>query len=512
MPARSPCPDAPALRELLLGRLLPEDGDPLYEHLEECDRCEEYARAFRPNDWLNDAIRTIVGGDGCENPSVLALIEALRRMGPPRPDSNGANESPSPEDDNDHHGTILSYTIPPPGEAIETRRELFDFLAPALEPDELGRLGQYRILKVLGSGGMGVVFHADDPALQRPVALKAMLPALAVSASARRRFLREGRAVAALHHDHIVPIYQVGEDRGVPYIAMPLLHGESLDNRLERLGTLPTAEVYRIGREIAQGLAAAHAKGLVHRDIKPANVWLEFGGDAVPEPGSGRVKILDFGLVRPVADAHLTQEGAIVGTPAFMAPEQASGAAVDARTDLFSLGCVLYRMTTGQVPFAGRDAVATLLAVDSEHPPAPVEITPAVPPALSALVMRLLAKNPADRPASAREVIELLTKGGGERRCSAASESQAEMAAMGGARLHGVRWRRRRCGNGLPGFRADQARRRCHRHGRPGRGGRRQRRPYNTHCRSENEKILPTRPYRLDAFPCRRSRRATRVA
>ena len=151
------------------------------------------------------------------------------------------------------------------------------------------------------------------------------------------------------------------------------------------------------------GLEAAHAKGLVHRDIKPANVWLE--SDA-----AGRVKILDFGLARPTADAKVTQEGAIIGTPAFMAPEQAGGGRVDARSDLFSLGCVLYRAATGDDPFVGSDAVAVLLAVASREPRPPREVNPAVPPALSALVMRLLAKDPVGRPASAREVVERLAK------------------------------------------------------------------------------------------------------
>src|SRR5262249_54020502 len=149
-------------------------------------------------------------------------------------------------------------------------REMYDFLAPPQRADEIGRLGPYRVLKVLGSGGMGVVFRAEDVQLQRPVALKAMLPALASSTSARERFLREARAAAAIEHDYIVPIYQVGEDRGVPFLAMKLLAGEPLEDRLKR-GELPLAEVLRITREIAVGLAAAHQRGLVHRDIKPAN-------------------------------------------------------------------------------------------------------------------------------------------------------------------------------------------------------------------------------------------------
>ncbi len=194
----------------------------------------------------------------------------------------------------------------------------------------MGRLGPYRVLKVLGAGGMGVVFQAEDTLLQRQVALKAILPCLAASPAARQRFLREARAAAGLEHDNIVLIYKVGEDRGVPFIAMPLLKGETLKDRLEREPRLPLAVLLRLGREVAQGLAGAHKRGLVHRDIKPANLWLE--------EGSGRVKILDFGLARGASDhgsqsdaslapaafdnSQVTQAGAIVGTPAFMAPSK----------------------------------------------------------------------------------------------------------------------------------------------------------------------------------------------
>jgi formylglycine-generating enzyme required for sulfatase activity/predicted Ser/Thr protein kinase len=279
--------------------------------------------------------------------------------------------------------------------------ELTDFLAPPQSADELGRLGGFRILKILGHGGMGVVFQGEDPKLGRKVAIKAMLPHLAGSKSSQERFLREAKAAATLEHDHIVPILQVGEDRGAPFIVMPFLQGEPLDKYLQREQCPSLAEVLRIGRQTAQGLAAAHKKGLVHRDIKPANIWLEAETE--------RVKILDFGLARAAADtSQLTQSGAIIGTPAYMAPEQGAGKKVDHRCDLFSFGCVLYRMCTGQMPFKGDDAVSTLVAVALEEPKAPVEIDPEVPAALSELVMRLLAKKPQDRPESAQAVVEAI--------------------------------------------------------------------------------------------------------
>jgi serine/threonine protein kinase len=280
-------------------------------------------------------------------------------------------------------------------------KELYDFLAPPQAPDEIGRLGPYRVLRILGHGGMGVVYQAEDPQLKRLVALKVMLPALAASESSRQRFLLEARSAAAIEHDHIVAIYQVGEDRGVPFLAMPFLRGESLQDRLQREGKVPLAEVLRIGRETAEGLAAAHARGLMHRDIKPANIWLE--------EGRGRVKIVDFGLARAVGgEAGLTQSGMIVGTPQYMAPEQTGGQPIDCRCDLFSLGCVLYRLSTGELPFQGPTVLAVLAALATVQPKPLTELNPDLPPAFVALVMQLLAKNPVDRPASAQAVAEAL--------------------------------------------------------------------------------------------------------
>ncbi len=309
--------------------------------------------------------------------------------------------SPSAESEQPTCGGRLpeGATLSPPAAGVNP--EHYDFLGPAERPDELGRLGSYRIFKVLGAGGMGVVFLGEDVQLERKLAIKAMLPALAASESARQRFLREAKTAAAIEHDHIVPIFQVGQDRGVPFIAMPFLKGEPLDERLRRQGVLPLAEILRIGRETARGLAAAAQAGLIHRDIKPANLWLE--------GAEGRVKILDFGLARAAGDnSQLTQTGAIMGTPAYMAPEQARGETVTARCDVFSLGCVLYKMSTGLQPFKGTDPVSTLMAVAMEQPIPPLELNPGIPRELSDLVMKLLEKDPDRRPASAAEVVRTL--------------------------------------------------------------------------------------------------------
>ena len=284
-----------------------------------------------------------------------------------------------------HHDAMDTLA---PGVKGEPQTELTDFLAPPQAPDELGRLGPYRVLKVLGAGGMGVVFKAQDPQLERIVALKAMLPALAKKTEAKQRFFREAKAVAALKHDHIVTIHQVGEDRGIPFLAMEFLEGEPLDTRLNRDHKLSIRETVRIGRQIAEGLAAAHDKGLIHRDIKPANIWLDASAGA-------RVKILDFGLARTLADdVHLTHSGAIVGTPTYMAPEQARGDIVDHRCDLFSLGVVLYRMTTGRLPFRGDSTMAVLTSLAVDQPPAPGSMVGDLPAELSDLIMQLLSKDP----------------------------------------------------------------------------------------------------------------------
>ena len=178
---------------------------------------------------------------------------------------------------------------------------------------------------------------------------------------------------------------------------MPLLKGESLDKRLKRVRVLPVADVVRIGREIAAGLSAAHATGLVHRDMKPANVWLD--------ADTGRARVLDFGLARKGdgTDA-LTEAGKLQGTPAYMAPEQIDGLPTDARADLFALGAILYECATGRRAFPGETITAILKAVATHTPAPPAAVNPSVPPELSALIMRLLAKNPAARPASAAEV------------------------------------------------------------------------------------------------------------
>jgi Leucine-rich repeat (LRR) protein/predicted Ser/Thr protein kinase len=272
---------------------------------------------------------------------------------------------------------------------------------PPVQAGEVGTLGPYRVVKELGRGGMGAVYLALDPRLDRRLALKVMLPKYAADREARERFLREARAAAKVEHINVVTVYEADERDGTPYIAMQFLQGYPLDQYLRTKGLPPLAHAVRIGREAALGLAAAHALGVIHRDIKPANLWLE-----VP---NGRVKVLDFGLAKPLEAAdELTDSGAVMGTPAYMAPEQARGEKVDARADLWSLGVVLYKLCTGRMPFDGATAMAVVMALGHDDPTPVRDLNPQVPEALAELIHQLLAKKPEQRPGTAAAVAQQL--------------------------------------------------------------------------------------------------------
>jgi hypothetical protein len=275
-----------------------------------------------------------------------------------------------------------------------------DFLEPSGKPGVLGRLGHYEVHEVIGRGGMGIVLKAFDEQLHRVVAIKVLAPQLATGATARKRFVREAQAAAAVRDEHVIDIHAVEEADPLPYLVMEYIAGVSLQERLDRSGPLQVKEILRIGMQAAAGLAAAHAQGLVHRDIKPANILLENGVE--------RVKITDFGLARAVDDAGLTQSGMVAGTPQYMSPEQAEARLVDSRSDLFSLGSVLYALCTGRPPFRADSAMAVLKRVCEDVPRPIPEINSEVPPWLVEIIARLHAKDPAARIQSAAEVAELL--------------------------------------------------------------------------------------------------------
>lgn len=277
-----------------------------------------------------------------------------------------------------------------------------DFLAPSDNPAMLGRIGEFEILEPIGSGGMGIVLKGYDHELNRFIAVKVLHPHCATSAGARRRFAREAQAAAAVVHQHVVAIHAVGANHHPPYLVMPFIPGESLQQRLNRLGPLDVIDVLRIGQQVAEGLAAAHAQGLVHRDIKPGNILLERNVD--------RVLLTDFGLARAADDASLTQSGVIAGTPQYMSPEQARGENVDHRTDLFSLGTVMYTLLAGHSPFRAETAMGVLRRVCEDTARPLREHNPAVPAWLEGFIAKLHAKQPADRFSSATQVAELLQR------------------------------------------------------------------------------------------------------
>ncbi len=258
------------------------------------------------------------------------------------------------------------------------------FLLPGSHPEMLGRLGRYEVEKVIGCGGMGVVLKAHDMELNRPVAIKVLAPHLVTSGSARQRFAREGRAAAAILHENVVAIYNVDSESQTPYLVMQYVDGSSLQTRVDQRGRLHFKEILRIGMQAAAGLAAAHAQGLVHRDIKPSNILLE--GDL------DRVFLTDFGLARAADDVSLTRTGTVAGTPSFMSPEQTRGEALDARSDLFSLGASLYFAATGHQPFRAEGWVGVVHRVCHQRQRPACEVNPEIPIEVSWVIDRLLKK------------------------------------------------------------------------------------------------------------------------
>ncbi|MGO9111323.1 MAG: protein kinase domain-containing protein [Thermoguttaceae bacterium] len=345
------------LESALAGELPPEREEILHRHLDECEAC--FA-----------ALEQMAGGEAeCRKAAALLTSDELDQ------------DVPSREEWSD-----VDFMV--------------DHLEPAEEPGVLGRLGGYDVLEIIGRGGMGVVLKGFDPELKRCVAIKVLSPHLAQSSLAKKRFAREAQAAAAVVHPNVLAIHQVQPSGRLPFLVMPLVTGESLAQRLTAEGRLELKEVLRIGMQAAAGLAAAHEQGLVHRDVKPANILLEKGVE--------RAVLTDFGLARAADDVSMTRWGVIAGTPQYMSPEQARGEPLDGRSDLFSLGCVLYEMATGVSPFRADSTVATLRRLIDDTPPAMASLNAELPPWFVGIVERLLEKDPARRFGSAKEVSDLL--------------------------------------------------------------------------------------------------------
>jgi eukaryotic-like serine/threonine-protein kinase len=259
--------------------------------------------------------------------------------------------------------------------------------------------GRYRLARMVGSGGMGTVWEAEDENLGRPVAVKVLSESLAGGERAVRRFEREARAAARLSGPHVAAVYDFGRSEGRPYIVMELVRGETLADRLAREGRLPSQEAARIATQVAEALEEAHAAGVVHRDVKPGNVMLTSAGD---------VKVMDFGIAAAAWAQRITTSDLFLGTPSYVAPEQAKGEKSTAASDVYALGAVLYEMVAGRPPFVGESPVAVAVAHVREDPPPLGQLAGDVPPNIAAAAMAALAKDPADRPASAAAFASML--------------------------------------------------------------------------------------------------------
>jgi len=371
--------DCPSQYELgeLLGAASGQPGrDDLAEHVGNCPTCQT-------------RLEGLAVGEGSE------LAAVVRDMGDAEPPPNSAYWAAL---DKAQAALIDSAVTQGFGVEVPTNDVNLDFLTKTDVAGSLGRISTFAVKRVIGRGGMGIVFQGFDASLHRDVAIKVLDPQLASNDVARQRFCREARAAAAMSHDNLVTVFQVDEDpkSGLPFIVMQLVSGESLEQKLKRVGTLTVVEAVRLGMQCAAGLASSHAAGLIHRDIKPGNILLEAGTD--------KAKLTDFGLARAVEDDKLTRTGFVAGTPLYMAPEQARGDDIDARADLFSLGSVLYESLAGKPPFEGRTPLAVLRRVaDEAHVPLSTH-NPSVPEWLEDAIDRLLAKYPADRFQSADEL------------------------------------------------------------------------------------------------------------
>ncbi|WP_020474427.1 protein kinase domain-containing protein [Zavarzinella formosa] len=369
----------------------------LEEHLAHCKTCQQKLESRPTDPNLINALQSRAVSEPSEKPDP-ALGGMLARL-----EDMASQFTPA--------GFDLSFSADGLADPETATRSSY-------EPADLQQMGVYRVVRLLGAGGMGLVYLAEDEVLRRQVAVKVLRPRLARKTRAREGFLREARAMASLKHDNVVTVFQVGETTGpggetIPFLAMELLEGESLADWIRREGPLPAGWIPGIGRQAAGGLAAAHACGVVHRDIKPGNLWLEAPSwwtdmpkaDRPPLPTVARIKVLDFGLAQPTGEESIDDNRTILGTPAYMPPEQAAGKEVNHRADLFSLGVVLYELTTGRRPYP-REKQTDIPAYAT--PPRVTDLARNVPPVLADLIHRLISPNPADRPETAREVQQAL--------------------------------------------------------------------------------------------------------
>ena len=396
------CPPKRDLEQLLQGNLSQWTSLGLRQHVESCVYCQRALAKLRLRTSPDDSINLSGELTNTESNSVTRNTDSMPKLELETDHLFLGTKGQATTAYNSDGSSIPEFKISPEGTKVS-----LSFLSSPQGPDELGRLGSYKIIKLLGAGGMGLVFEAEDTLLRRQVALKVMKPEIAIKADHRQRFLQEARSGAAIPHDNIATVFQVGIENNVPYLAMQFLQGESLGSKLHRDGKIPVDESLRIIREVALGIAAAHETNLIHRDIKPDNIWLESDGQGRPWK---RVKILDFGLATAISgtEEDSNESGMIMGTPHYMAPEQARGLPLDSRCDLFSMGCVLYQMISGELAFKGDNALKIMNAL-ALHEPKPLNlIDKTVPTKVAELVHNLMIKKASERIASANDLIKII--------------------------------------------------------------------------------------------------------
>jgi Protein kinase domain len=372
------CLDNATLMKLLHGsadQAMPSD---VVTHLDECTSCQarlESVSGLMDLDVINDqAVLEMKGDTRLDWFDGVADCDAIA---PSEPTSTGGAARQS---------SSIDY--------------LTGLLGPARTELSCGALGPYDVLDICGKGGMGIVVRANDPSLSRVVAIKLLSPGLLLNDQAHQRFLREAQTAASIEHENVVTIHAVDDWHGVPYLVMQFVDGPTLRDVVDEQGRLSAERVIRYGIQIADGLAAAHGRGLIHRDIKPSNLILDIRTDTV--------RISDFGLARPQAHSGLTESGVIPGTPQFMSPEQATGSELDHRADLFSLGSVLFWLATAAEPYSAESTFQLLKKICEQKPPSVRQVRTKIPTALADVIDQLMTRDPADRFADAAAVSSAL--------------------------------------------------------------------------------------------------------
>ena len=392
------CPNEDQLSDLIRGALSGTMAGDVTEHVGDCESCQSKIQDLAAGEM---PVESLVAESATALPEKDSAYWIVRE--------SLSHQLPGDLSRTKLHSTQASEVeVPdvnrfdPQSSSTELTSDELAFLDPSDDPAYVGCLQDFKIVRMIGRGGMGVVLEAFDPHLHRTVAIKVLNARFQRDKAAIGRFCREGRSAASISHEHVVPMYQVArvEEGEIAFLVMQLIDGKTLDECLQEQSPMAADEVARIGMQIAAGLSAAHSNGLVHRDIKPGNVLIE--------KSTGRVKLTDFGLAMNDTDVKLTQTGTLVGTALYMSPEQALGGTVDERSDLFSLGAVMYEMATGQSPFVAPTAVGVMKRIMDEAPTPPHKINPKIGKPTSELILQLLSKNAEDRPDSASLVAKAL--------------------------------------------------------------------------------------------------------